>query len=124
MLNASCIFGHLGAAGVRFGLDVGAIWGSIFGARARPAILAKNSTALQREHDFQGSGGSQKGPNIGPKTASDGSPAPKPSWGPLEPHFGPFWGPLGEPKWSQKPLPKQERILSNFGGSPGGAQGV
>ena len=96
-LNPSCIFGNLGAAGVRFGLDVGAIWGSIFGARARPAILAKNSTALQREHDFQGSGGSQKGPKMGRKTASDGSPAPKPSWGPLEPHVGSFGGPWASP---------------------------
>ena len=39
-------------SGGRFGLDFGALWGSILGPRARPAILAKNSTAPRREHDF------------------------------------------------------------------------
>ena len=116
--------GLLGAAGGRFGLDFGFIWGSILGSQARSAILVKNSTAPRREHDFEGSGDCQKGPKMGPKTASDGSPAQKPSWGPLGPHFGPFWGPLGEPKWSPKPFPKQEPNLSYFRGLPWGAQAV
>ena len=82
--------GLLGAAGGRFGLDFGAILGSILGPQARSAILVKNGTAPRREHDFEASGGCQKEPKIDPKTASDASPAPKPSWGPLDPHFGPF----------------------------------
>ena len=110
MLIRSRNFGLLGAAGGRFGLDFGAIWGSIFAPEARSAILVKNSTAPRREHDFEGSGGCQKGPKMGPKTASDGSPAPKPSGGPPEPHFGPSWRALGDPKWKAKPLPKRERI--------------
>ena len=110
MLIQTRNFDLLGAAGCRFGLDLGAIWGSIFAPEARSAILVKNSTAPRREHDFQGSGGVQKYSKMGPKTTSDGSPAPRPSWGPFGPHFEPFWGPLGEPKRSPKPLPKQERI--------------
>ena len=90
MLIRSRNFGLLGAAGACFGLDLGAIWGSIFAPEARSAILVKNSTAPRREHDFEGSGGSPKGPKMGPQTVSDGSPAPKPSWGPLGLHFGPF----------------------------------
>ena len=114
--------GLLGAAGGRFGLDFGAIWGSILDPQVRSVILVKNSTAPRREHDFEGSGGSQKWPKMGSKTASDGSPAPKPSWGPLGPHFGAFWEPLGEPKSSPKRLLKQEPNSSNFGASPGPPQ--
>ena len=114
--------GFLGAAGGRLGTDFGAIWGSILSSQARSAILVKNGTAPRREHDFEGSGGCQKGPNMGPKTASDGSPAQKLSWGPLGPHFGAFWGPLGEPKSSPKPFLKQEPNLSHFGASPGTPQ--
>ena len=110
MLIQTLNFDLLGAAGCRFGLDLGAIWGSFFAPEARSAIFVKNSTAPKREHDFQGSGGVQKGPKMGPKTTSDGSPAPRPSWGSFGPHFGPFWEALGEPKRSPKPLPKQERI--------------
>ena len=44
--------GYLKASGGRLGLDLGVIWGSILGSRARHAIFAKNSTAPQREHDF------------------------------------------------------------------------
>ena len=36
---------------VVFGVDLGVILGSIFGSRARGAILAKTSTALRRELD-------------------------------------------------------------------------
>ena len=45
------IFDHLDASGGRFGVDLGVILGSIFGSRARGAILAKTSTALRRELD-------------------------------------------------------------------------
>ena len=65
-------------------------WARFWAPRRDLQILVKNSTAPRREHDFEGSGDCQKGPKMGPKTASGGSPAPKPSWGPLEPHFGPF----------------------------------
>ena len=114
--------GLLGAAGARFGFDFGAIWGSILDPQVRSVILVKNGTAPRREHDFEAPGGCQKGFKLGSKTASDGSPAPRPSGGPPEPHFGPSWGPLGEPKWSPKPLPKQEPNSSHFGASPGTPQ--
>ena len=103
-----------------FGLDFGVILGSILGSRTPSPILAKISTAPWREHDFQGSGGSQNTLKTDPKPASDGRLAPRPSWSPPELGLGPFWGPLGEPKWTPEPHPKQERILSQFGGSAGG----
>ena len=46
------ISGCLEASGGRLGLDLGVIWGSVLGSRARHATFAKNSTAPQREHDF------------------------------------------------------------------------
>ena len=82
--------GLLGAAGGRFGLDLGAIWASILVPQVRSVILVKSSTAPRREHDFEASAGCRKGPKMDSKTASDGSPAPKPSWDSLGPHFEPF----------------------------------
>ena len=65
------------ASGGAFGLDFGLILGSILGSRAPYAIFfAKIGTALQREHDFRGSGGPKKLP----KTTPSGNPAPNPSW--------------------------------------------
>ena len=53
-------FFYLEASGGRLGLDLGVILGSILGSRTRHAIFAKNSTAPQREHDFQRFWGVQK----------------------------------------------------------------
>ena len=59
----SYLLGYLKASGGRLGLDLGVIWGSILGSRARHAIFAKNSTAPQREQYFLGgSGDPKKGP--------------------------------------------------------------
>ena len=78
------------ASGGAFGLDVGLILGSILGSRAPYAIFAKIGTALQREHDFRGSGGFQKEAKMAPETASSANPAPRASWEPLGLDFGPF----------------------------------
>ena len=114
MLTRSRNFGLLGAAGGRFGLDFGGIWGPIFAPEARSAILVKSSTAPRREHDFEDSGGCQKGLKMGPKTASDGNPTPKPSW-------GPFWALLGAPGRAQmepETAPKTGAKLKPFWGLP------
>jgi len=51
----------------QFELILGVILGSIWGSRARAAILVKSSPAPRREHDFHGSGGSKKEPKSAPK---------------------------------------------------------
>ena len=68
-----------GPLGGRFWADVGFILGSIWGSRARGAILAKTSTALAREHDFQGFAEPKKESKMVPKTTSNGNLAPRAS---------------------------------------------
>ena len=82
--------GLVEASGGAFGLDFGLILGSILGSRAPYAIFAKIGTALQREHDFRGSGGVKKEAKMAPETASSANPAPRASWEPLGLDFGPF----------------------------------
>ena len=78
----SYLLGYLKASGGRLGLDLGVIWGSILGSRARHAIFVENSTAPQREHDFQGFGGSKNETKMDPKVASSGNLAIRASWEP------------------------------------------
>ena len=82
------------ASGGAFGLDFGLILGSILGSRAPYAIFAKIGTAPQREHDFRGSGGVKKEPQMAPKPAVSDNLAPRATWEPLGLDFGQFWGPF------------------------------
>ena len=114
MLIRSRNFGLLGAAGGCFGLDLGAIWGSIFAPEARSAILIKNSTAPTQEHDFQGSGG-------GPKRAQNGSendirrkPRSEAVLGPFRPSFWALLGGPGRAKTEPETAPKAGANLEHF----------
>ena len=82
------------ASGGAFGLDFGLILGSILGSRAPYAIFAKISTAPQREQDFRGPEGSQKGPKMAPKSTASDDLAPRATWEPLGLDVGAFWGPF------------------------------
>ena len=115
------LFGYLEASGGRLGLDLGVILGSILGSRARHAIFAKNSTAPQREHDFQRFGGSKNELKMGPKTASSGNLAPRASWEPPGLDFQAFWGSFWGSQIGRKTLPKMSRF---WGPGPGGPRGA
>ena len=123
MLLPSCILGLPGAAVSPFGLDFGAILGSILGSRTRSPILAKTSTAPWREHDFQGSGGSQKGPNTGPKTARR-KPRSEAVLGPFRPSLWALLGAPGRAKMDPGTAPKTGAIFEPFWGLPRGGAGI
>ena len=92
--NLSLVEASGGAFGLDFGLDFGLILGSIWGSRAPYAIFAEIGTAPQREHDFRGSGGVKKEPQMAPKAAVSDNLAPRATWEPLGLDFGSFWGPF------------------------------
>ena len=100
------IFGCLEASGGRLGLDFGVILGSILGSRARHATFTKNSTAPQREHDFQGFGESKNETNMDPKVASSGNLATRASWEPPRLDFQAFGGSFWGSQIGRKTLPK------------------
>ena len=75
---------------------LGVVWGSILGSFWAPfwapgRIFTKTSTALQREHDFQGFGGSKNETEMDPKVASSGNLATRASWEPPGLDFQAFW---------------------------------
>ena len=122
MIIRSRNFGLLGAAGGCFGLDLGAIWASIFAPEARSAILVKNSTALRREHDFQVLGGSKKGP----KWVRKRHPTEAPLRGRLGALSAFILGPSGGPGASQNGARNRSQSRSEFRaiwGAPRGGPG-
>ena len=82
------MFYHSEASGGRFRLDVGLISGSMLGSRVHYAILAKNSTAPRREHDFQGPGAPDA------SETSFQQPGSESVLGALGLDFGAFWDPF------------------------------
>ena len=84
----------MGASEGRFWKDLELILVTILDSRAHGAILAKTSTALTREHDFQGSEGPKNESKMAPKPASRGNLAPRASWEPLGLDVGAVWGPF------------------------------
>ena len=115
------MFGYVGASGGRLVFDLGVILGSILGSRARHAIFAKNSTAPQREHDFQRFGGSKNESQMGTKIASSGNLAPRASWEPPGLDFQAFGASFWGSQIGRKPVPKMSWF---WGLGPGGPRGT
>ena len=90
---------------------------SIWGSRARGAILAKTNTALTREHDFQGFEGPKKEPQMAPKTASNATwlqERLRSLWSSILYNFGARLG--VQNRW--KTVPKIETYFTWFQGAP------